>query len=158
MQMTATISECQRYRYHLQRTWDPSLPAVLFVGLNPSTADATVDDNTSRVCLNYAQRWGYGTVLMGNLFAYRSTDPGALKQVEDPVGPENDGWLQRLQAQADLVICAWGEWGSLYGRDQVVLAGLKDPFCLVKLTSGRPGHPLYKRRDLRPIPLDSVGC
>jgi hypothetical protein len=72
---------------------------------------------------------------------------------QDPVGPENDAHLKRLQSQAKLVVCAWSNTGSYLGRDVAVLPSLKAPHCLVKLKSGRPGHPLYKRADLRPIPL-----
>ena len=153
MKQSAEISSCRLYRYELRRVWDESKPLVLFIGLNPSTADADKDDNTSRVCVNYAMRWGFGGLLLGNLFAYRSTDQSALYSAEDAVGPDNDAWLHRLQSQAGLVICAWSDTGALQGRDQAVLSFLKAPHCLVKLKSGRPGHPLYKRADLQPVPL-----
>ena len=153
MKNSAVISDCEQYRYELRRVWDESAPLVLFIGLNPSTADGSSDDNTSRVCINYAKRWGYGGLLLGNLFAYRSTDQTALYTAQDPVGPENDAHLKALQSQAKLVVCAWSNTGSYMGRDLAVLPTLKAPHCLVKLKSGRPGHPLYKRADLRPIPL-----
>lgn len=126
---------------------------MLFIGLNPSTADARDDDPTLRVCMGYARRWGYGGVLLGNLFAWRSTDPAALRAAHDPVGPRNDKALRRLQADAALVVCAWGEGGAYGDRDRDVLAVLRSPHCLVRLRSGRPGHPLYKRADLEPVPL-----
>ena len=148
---SAVLSRCRRYRYELRRVWDASAPLVLFVGLNPSTADARRDDNTSRVCSNYARRWGYGGLLLGNLFAFRSTDPAGLLRAEDPVGPGNDAALDRLQAQAALVVCAWSAAGAYRQRDQAVLQRLRDPHCLVRLKSGHPGHPLYKRASLRPV-------
>jgi hypothetical protein len=92
MELSAAISDCKQYRYELRRSWDSSKPAVLFIGLNPSTADGSTDDNTSRVCINYAKRWGYGSLLLGNLFAYRSKDQSALRRVLDPIGPDNDAW------------------------------------------------------------------
>lgn len=153
MQTSAVLSRCGRYRYALRRVWDDARPLVLFIGLNPSTADGTRDDNTSRVCIHYAKRWGFGGLLLGNLFAWRATDPAALRAVPDPVGPRNDARLQALQDAAVLVVCAWGDAGGYRGRDQQVLARLKAPHCLVKLASGRPGHPLYKRADLKPVPL-----
>jgi hypothetical protein len=153
MQRSAVISACKQYRYGLRRVWDGTAPLVLFIGLNPSTADGSSDDNTSRVCINYAKRWGYGGLLLGNLFAYRSTDPTALYSVTDPVGPMNDRWLRKLQSRAGLVVCAWGNAGSYQGRDHAVLSTLVAPHCLARLKSGRPGHPLYKRGDLRPVPL-----
>jgi hypothetical protein len=150
MKISATISSCQQYRYELRRIWDESQPIVLFVCLNPSIADGELEDNTSRVCINYAKSWGFGGLLIGNLFAYRSTEPSALYSISDPVGPENDMWLKKLQAEATLVVCAWSNTGAYKKRDEEVLAFLKEPYCLVKLKSGRPGHPLYKRSDIRP--------
>lgn len=153
MKKSAVISACGNYRYELRRVWDELRPAVLFIGLNPSTADAEVDDNTIRVCMGYAERWGYGGLLMGNLFAWRSKDQSVLDGLSDPVGPENYAYLRALQDQAGLVVCAWSDSGALRGRDQQVLAYLRDPHCLTHLKSGRPGHPLYKARDLRPVML-----
>ena len=154
MKSTATISECQKYRYELRRIWDSSKPPVLFIGLNPSTADAETDDNTSRVCINYAKRWGYGGLLLGNLFAFRSTDQSALFTAKDPIGPDNDKWLRKLQSEAPVVVCAWGATGSYLGRDNQVLSFIKAPHCLTKLKSGHPGHPLYKSAALQPIPYE----
>lgn len=155
MTKTAVISDCQQYRYELRRVWDGTKPLVLFIGLNPSTADAETDDNTSRVCINYAKRWGYGGLLLGNLFAFRSTDQSALYTALDPVGPDNDIWLRTLQAEAAMVICAWSSTGSYRDRDKVVLEFLQNPHCLTKLKSGHPGHPLYKSADLQPVPFES---
>jgi len=152
MKASAVLSLCGKYRYELCRAWDTK-PAVLFIGLNPSTADATQEDNTSRVCINYAKNWGFGTLLVGNLFAFRSTDPTTLRTEKDPIGPENDKYLRELQSKVSLVICAWGNLGALLKRDEQVLRFLNAPHCLVKLKSGRPGHPLYKSASLHPIPL-----
>lgn len=91
---------------------------------------------------------------MGNLFALRSTDPSKLYDPSvDPVGPDNDYWLKKLQSEAKVVICAWGDIGRFMGRDKGVLKFFQNPNCLVKLKSGRPGHPLYKSANLLPIPL-----
>lgn len=151
--MSALISPCGTYRYELCRVWDVARPPVLFIGLNPSTADANTEDATSRVCINYARRWGYGGLLMGNLFAYRSTDPAVLRHIDDPVGPDNDQALLWLQRAAALVVCVWSDAGALRNRDREVLARLSTPHCLTKLKSGRPGHPLYKPGHLTPIPF-----
>ncbi|WP_031483982.1 DUF1643 domain-containing protein [Maridesulfovibrio frigidus] len=153
MKKTAIISECGYYRYELRREWDNLLPTVLFICLNPSTADNETDDPTSRVCINYAKRWGYGSLTIANLFAYRSTNPDILSTVNDPVGPKNDAHLKRLIKESDEVICAWSNDGGLYKRDQDVLPLVSNPKCLVKLKSGKPGHPLYKSRNLAPVPL-----
>ena len=92
-------------------------------------------------------------MLIGNLFAWRSTDRAVLRIADDPVGPLNDRWLKRLQAQAELVVCAWGESGDYLERDRAVLRYIRNPHCLSRLRDGRPGHPLYKRADLQPQPL-----
>ena len=154
MNKAALLSQCQTYRYELRRVWDSSSPLVLFVGLNPSTADAEVEDRTSRVCIGYAQRWGFGGLLLGNLFAFRSTEQSGLFAAADPVGPDNDVALERLQNEASLVVCAWSGSGAYLGRDQIVLRRLREPHCLVKLKSGHPGHPLYKKRSLQPVPYE----
>ena len=151
--MSAHLSPCGTYRYELHRTWDSSLNSVLFIGLNPSTADHTREDQTSRVCINYATRWGYGGLVIANLFAYRSTNPKGLKKTSDPIGPENNKVLKRLCAQADRVICAWSDMGGYLDRDREVMPFINNPHCLSLLKSGRPGHPLYKSRALLPKPM-----
>ena len=78
VERAAEVSACARYRYALRRTWDPARPAALFVGLNPSTADGARDDLTVCRCVAFAAAWGCGSVLVGNLFAYRATDPARL--------------------------------------------------------------------------------
>ena len=154
MKKTAVFSDCQQYRYELRRVWDDSKPFVLFIGLNPSTAGADAEGNTSRVCIGYAERWGYGGLLLGNLFAFCSTNQSALKTAANPVGPKNDIWLKKLQAEAKMAICAWGATGGYQNRDKVVLGFLQSPHCLTKLKSGYPGHPLYKSVDLQPVPYE----
>lgn len=86
---SAIISECGKYRYSLSRIWDENKANVLFIMLNPSTADGDVDDPTIRRCIGFAKSWGYGGIYVGNLFAYRATDPKELLKVENPIGFEN---------------------------------------------------------------------
>jgi len=148
---SAVISRCGNYRYMLSRRWDSSLPVVAFVGLNPSTADHRDDDPTTRICVNYAKRWGFGTLLLGNLFSYRSTDPDNLSFIEDPIGPRADRYLYRILREADLVICCWTSRGRMGGRDLSVYKKIDNPHCLAILSDGSPGHPLYKSASLRPI-------
>jgi len=154
MKQSAVISDCQQYRYELRRVWDDSKPFVLFIGLNPSTAGAEAEDNTSRVCINYAKRCGYGGLLLGNLFTFRSIDQSALYTAANPVGSKNGIWVKKLQAEAKMVICVWGATGGYQNRDKVVLGFLQGPLCLTKLKSGYPGHPLYKSVDLQPVPYE----
>lgn len=140
---SASFSRCKQYRYTLTRTWDAALPKVMFVGLNPSTADAEVDDPTVRRCVRFARDWGFGGLVLTNLFAYRSTDPQRLKTAADPVGPENDLAIRRACKSVTCVIVAWGVHGSLDNRDREVLAMLESPHCLGVTHSGAPRHPLY---------------
>ena len=116
----ATFSDCRKYRYALSRTWNDKKKTILFIGLNPSTADEKIDDPTIRRCINYAQNWGYGSLLMVNLFAYRATLPTELKNVKNPIGNDNDLHIIELSKKADLAVAAWGNEGSLLNRDKEV--------------------------------------
>lgn len=146
----AIISRCKKYRYALWRTWDSELPRVLFLCLNPSTADAHVDDPTLIRCMNFARLWGYGGMQTGNLFAYRSTDPKMLLQEKDPVGRYNDRWLEYLAKHADLIVAAWGNDGALMGRSERVKRNFPELHCLKLNQSGEPAHPLYLPKTLQP--------
>ena len=150
---SAGFSRCGRYRYWLRRIWDPALAHCVFIGLNPSTADAREDDPTLRRCLSFARGWGYGTLLLVNLFSLRATDPRALKMASDPIGPRTDLWLRRAAAETDTVIAAWGNGGLLMNRGKTVHQMLKNPCCLGLTALGMPRHPLYcpKRATLSTI-------
>lgn len=147
---TAKLSKCREYRYALWRTWDSSKRYVLFIGLNPSTADETSDDPTLKRCINYAKAWGYGGVCMANLFAFRATKPKVMKAAFDPVGKENDKWLKQSAKDSGLVVAAWGNHGSFRKRSTEVKR-LLDELSYLKLNkSGEPAHPLYQKADLQP--------
>src|SRR3989449_11540410 len=107
MRTDACFSRCGTYRYALWRRWAAG-PQVLFVMLNPSTADAQRDDPTIRRCIGFARRWGCGGIEVVNLFALRATDPRRLRYTRDPVGPENVAHLARAAGRASLVGAAWG--------------------------------------------------
>ena len=150
---TAEVSPCGQYRYRLGRLWDERLPICLWVMLNPSTADACIDDQTIRRCVDYSVRWGYGGLLVGNLFGWQATEPEELYQAENPVGPENDRHLQAMLAEAGLVVCAWGIHGSYRGRDREVMEMLNGRgHALVVTKGGHPGHPVRRPKTDRPIP------
>ena len=147
----ATFSDCRKYRYALSRTWDSKKKTVLFIGLNPSTADENIDDPTIRRCINYAQNWGYGSLLMVNLFAYRATIPTELKNVKNPIGNDNDLHITELLKKADLAVATWGNEGSLLNRDKDVKKIIPNLMCLKINKSGQPAHPLYQKKDLKLI-------
>lgn len=147
----AVLSPCRRYRYQLTRTWDEKLPTVAFVGLNPSTADATIDDPTVRRCIGFARDWGFGALVLVNLFALRSTEPSKLYSAREPIGPENDRWLQLAGDNAETVVAAWGVHGELHDRGLAVQRVFPNLKCLGKTRGGHPRHPLYLSKD---TPLD----
>ena len=153
MHREATFSPDRVYRYGLARTWAPELPTLLLVGLNPSTADETRDDPTIRRCLGFARSWGYGRLIVANLFAFRATHPRELRRAADPVGPDNDTWLLRYAARAERIVAAWGNDGCYQGRDRAVRALLPDLYCIRRNRSGQPAHPLYLPAELRPLPF-----
>jgi|TARA_B110000971_G_scaffold121074_1_gene124015 hypothetical protein len=146
----AIFSPCRRYRYALWRTWDQNKPSVLFIGLNPSTADETNDDPTLTRCINYAKYWGYGSVCIANIFAYRATKPKELFARKRIIGKENNHWLFKLANDADLVIAAWGNHGQYKNRSSHVKLMFKQLHCLKLTKKGEPAHPLYLRADLTP--------
>jgi len=140
----AVISECGRYRYRLYREWAKSerMP-VLWVMLNPSTADASIDDPTIRRCMAFSKAWGYGAMWVGNIFAIRSTDPSILADVgaEQARGPDNSRHVLAMCHESALVVCAWGVHGGTH-----IPSFLQCPGGLwhLGLTKGRaPRHPLY---------------
>ena len=139
----AGFSRCGRYRYWLRRVWDPSLAHCVFIGLNPSTADAYHDDPTLKRCLAFAQEWGYGSLLLVNLFSLRATDPSKLKTAPDPIGPRTDIWLRRAVGETKHVIAAWGNGGLLLNRGAAVHKRVGAPYCLGITALGMPRHPLY---------------
>jgi len=149
----AIVSPDRQYRYCLWRTWDRAGPTVAFVALNPSTADETQNDNTVTTCERFARDWGYGQLVLGNLFAYRATDREDLKRARDPVGPRNDEYLRRIVAGADRVVAAWGIDGTYRDRASEVVSTLDVEWdALTTTREGHPGHPLRKSADLEPEP------
>jgi hypothetical protein len=144
----AVISDCSQYRYLLSRRIGFSDRIVAFIGLNPSTADANLDDPTIRRCIGFAKRRDAGLLLMVNLFALRSTDPKALRLHPAPVGPENDSWIDRAMSISDIAIAAWGNGGALMGRSDSVRQRFQGRLQALAITNtGMPKHPLYVRGD-----------
>lgn len=145
---SATISADGLYRYDLSRRWDDG-PRACWVMLNPSTADAALDDPTIRRCIGFSRAAGMGALVVVNLYAYRATNPAELSNVADPGGPENPGALAWHTSRAAIVIAAWGahaaaaaapnRWGLF---SHMADAGRR-LWCLGTTRSGAPRHPLY---------------
>lgn len=166
VQKWAWVSEDGLYRYSLQRTWKRFGQAghLAFVMLNPSTADAEVDDPTIRRCMGFARSLGYDGINVLNLYAFRATKPVDLWKADEPTGGKtNDDLLREVlrQGKARPVIAAWGanakpdrvaEFMSWKGSEHVLALGFTK--------AGAPRHPLYLRADSQPLvyrPADSAG-
>lgn len=154
---SAWFSQDRRYRYMLTRRWSDPHAWMTFLMLNPSTADAFADDPTIRRCISFAKREGCGGLDVLNLFAWRATDPKALRECPDPVGPDNDHVI-RGHARNSLVVAAWGANGTLRGRSREVAALLAAEGvrlkCLGVTADGSPRHPLYVRADAPLLPWE----
>lgn len=136
------ISPCGLYRYMLYRRWGPGR-GVTFIGLNPSTADAEVDDPTIRKSIGFTKVLGYQAFHMLNLFAFRSTSPKAMMQVADPIGPMNDSWLRDYADMPGPVVAMWGNNGGFGERDKAVAAMFPQLTCFGVNQNGSPKHLLY---------------
>jgi hypothetical protein len=141
--VSATADIRDEYRYTLTRAWDPALPNITFVLLNPSTADATQLDPTLRRCVGFATREGYGGMTILNLYAFRTKDPKVMMAATDPVGPDND---RVLAAATGTVVAGWGT-NAAPARVAQALALLPPLHALGVTKDGHPQHPLYVRGD-----------
>ena len=150
------------YRYTLKRVWNAKLPSLMWLMMNPSVATEIGDDRTVAKCQRYARAWGYGSMFVGNTFAYRCTDQERLTEVTDPVGPENDAALLTMAQQAGMVIAAYGtpRIKSLHARGPQVVSMLQQHGIVVHAmkigANGRPCHPLYLPAALKPVVLPNV--
>lgn len=161
----ALFSSCNRYRHFLFRIWDLSIPAVNFIMLNPSTASQVKDDPTIRRCMDFADRWGAGGIIVTNLFEYRTSEPKRLFWVSSPIcaiGNTNPNQFVKdpvraiqenfnLKVLCDKTIFSWGSHGKFMDRDKEVIAMHPNGFCLGKTIKGTPRHPLYL---LKTTPLE----
>lgn len=160
MSDTALISDCGKYRYTLTRSpsdYHPDMPTALFIMLNPSTADAAVDDPTIRRLRGFTKSWGNAGFVVANLYAYRSPSPKDLWLADDPIGPENNLILSQLCKKHSDIVCAWGANAK---QDRVdafsKIAGLHETrlWCLGKTKAGAPRHPLYIKGDQPLMPFN----
>lgn len=146
----------RKHRYYLRRMWHPDRDTIAFIGLNPSIADEYKNDRTVSRCIAFAKNWGYGSVIMLNLFSWIATDPAAMKKVTDPTGdPANAAHIQTVCSQvAKQVIACWGHHGTHMDRDTEIVTLLNmsgvAPYNLGLTKEGHPRHPLYLRGDVEP--------
>jgi hypothetical protein len=152
----AEFSRCRKYRFALWRIWDETLPLVMVIGLNPSTANSEQDDRTiSRVC-SIARHNGYGGIYMLNCFAFISTDPDEL--VVHDTGVINDEWIAKAGKLCRDVIFAWGNFKIVraFGRDKKLAEMFPNALALFINKNGSPKHPLYCRINTIPVPYKPV--
>lgn len=160
----ALFSDCGGYRYILTR--DSGMlthcGVLLWIMLNPSTADATQDDPTIRRVQGFTRSWGYRVAVVCNLFAARTTNPKRLAEFPDPVGPENDRHILDCAGLADGIALAWGAHRMATERGQAVIGMIRRAsqyrhfnfLCLGLTDSGAPKHPLYVRADTEALSWD----
>lgn len=161
MRKEADISQCGRYRWSLIRDWsieglrtDP-VKKIVFIGLNPSTADSHQDDPTIRRCIDFSRRWGYNYLVMMNLFPHRSPSPLSLHaaHLPDEVMEKNRHAI-KLWSEDGPVICCWGNSYDLAAAEGRHVLSLLDclPLCFGTTKDGQPRHPLYIPKDAELIP------
>ncbi|MEX0370228.1 MAG: DUF1643 domain-containing protein [Tateyamaria sp.] len=158
---TAVYSDCERYRYSLTRVWDDSGRRVNFVMLNPSTATEVQNDPTVERCERRARALGYGSFAVTNIFAWRDTDPKAMRAASDPIGPDNDDAIRDRAHWAADVIAAWGTHGAHLNRGfhvSQLLRRVDRPLYHLGLSKeGHPKHPLYLPYTQKPVVWVSKG-
>lgn len=156
--MGANFSPDKKYRYRLWRYWGRTGVGLMWIMLNPSTADETLDDPTIRRCIGYSMNNGFPGCEIYNLFAFRSTNPSGLLTVDDPVGPENDWFISHNASIAHRpIVCAWGNvHKKLLYREEEMDRILRDKNrkCLKRTACGAPAHPLYLSSKLPFIPYN----
>lgn len=148
--MTAVISECGAYRYRLDRDIQPEGLIFAYFGINPSTADHEIDDPTVKKWRGFSSRNGVRKFIVGNVFAFRSTNPKGLKLTNDPFGPERDAYLSQIITEADVLVPCWGNLDKMPKELRAAPAALLQqllvtgkPVLHFGITESRqPMHPL----------------
>jgi hypothetical protein len=138
----AEFSLSGSYRYVLWRIWDEMKPTIMFIGLNPSTANSTDPDPTITRVISFAKQWGYGGMFMLNLFTIISSDPKALRKCPDR-DRKADYYLQIYDYMVQRVVFAWGNFKESKERAQEVIRMFPNAYCLKKNKDGSPRHPLF---------------
>lgn len=165
----AIISDDRKHRYSLWRFWDDK-PKVLFIGVNPSRADAVRTDNTISKCINFTKKWGFGGLYFANLFSFRtpyvyrrqletaSIIPGdekwepLVENLNHACNEITDMYLQQMIHDSAIVVCAWGSWPFIEDRAKKVLEMIDEPTCFGINQDGHPKHPLYLKSSTDIIP------
>ena len=156
----AIYSDCELYRMRLSIHWDRSKPSINFLMLNPSTATERKNDPTVEGCEQRARAWGYGSLIVTNIFAFRATDPREMMSHPEPVGPGNDYFIIESARECLVTVAAWGNHGSHKLRGAEVRNMLRTyeirPFIFAVNKTGEPKHPLYVARNVPAVPWNFI--
>jgi hypothetical protein len=150
----AKFTKCGKHRLYLWRIWDERKPLLMFIGLNPSKANAETDDPTIKRIKSICQHNGYGGFYMTNLFTYISTDPNQLDMVLGNHQTSND-ILINISGKCQSVVCAWGNF-KVMGRDTEVKKMFPQALALHINANGSPKHPLYCKKDSTFVNYDFI--
>lgn len=159
---SAIISSCGNYRYELRRIWNENKPPCVLGMLNPSTADAEMDDPTITRCLRRAAAGGFGSLIVWNVGAGRATSPKVWKQMKDPIGPQNGSHIRRILTECrdrkGLALVGWGAHASHMGCAETAVSIATEVgvilHCLGVTKDGHPKHPLYVGYSAQPVRWD----
>ena len=139
----ALFSDCRKYRYALWRIWDKSKPLVMFIGLNPSTANEATNDPTIESVERISRYNGYGGFYMMNLFGIISSDPKILKSVEDPIG-DNMKHHDAVYSKCKSVVFAWGAFKEAEDISRQFEEKYPNALCIGQNKNRSPKHPLFQ--------------
>lgn len=151
----ALFSDDKKYRWVLWRAWDFKKPKIMFIGLNPSTANEKKSDPTITRVINFAKSWGYGGVYMLNLFPYVTSKPELLEECSIEKIKHNDMVIKEYAAKSEKIIFAWGGF-QVMGRDAQLWKMFPKAECLLMNDDGTPMHPLYVPGKTKPIPYEPI--
>lgn len=155
MDKNAFFSDDKKHRYVLQRIWDKALPKVMFIGLNPSTANETDDDPTIRRVMRFAKDWGYGGVYMLNLYSFVTAYPSKL-EVSQHARITNDTFLRGYGKKSKEVVFAWGGFKEAKCNSLKMELMFPDATALQINADGSPKHPLYVKADIKRVNFSSL--
>ena len=148
----AKLSSCKKYRLKLWRIWNDQLPKILFIMLNPSSANAHHDDPTTRRCIDFTKKWGYGGFYVGNLYPLISSKPKLLLQPISVSHQENMSNLDKMADKCDKIVCAWGNFEIVkkLGIPNDFLKNFQNKlYYISKSKNNTPKHPLYLKSNLK---------
>lgn len=144
----AAFDKTGKYKYYVYKQWNESKPNLMVIGLNPSSSKCQLSEPTVRRCMKIANELGYGGLYMVNLFSFITSDPNDLDKINDPVGKENDKFIEECAKKCKKIVFAWGSITDLKGRDKKILADYEG-YCFGRNQDGNPKHPLFLKRKVK---------